>query len=209
VISKRIIFRPSRVIQNLFPDYTWRFSVDDNSIFLTFDDGPDPEITPFVLDLLKAYQWKATFFCVGANVEKHPQLFQRIIDEGHAIGNHTFHHEKGTNTSLEEYLTSIRQFDQLYQTNLFRPPYGRMTKAQRKEVVSLNKHIILWSWISWDFHKKITKESILKEAETIKPGDILLLHDNAKFKERIIALLPDLFDVLKKKELVSKGIFIR
>jgi peptidoglycan-N-acetylglucosamine deacetylase len=210
LLTKKFLFKPPRAIQNFFQDYTWRFVLDKtentNKIFLTFDDGPDPFLTPFVLTLLAKYHWQATFFCVGANMHKHPELVKRILAEGHAIGNHTYAHEKGTATKQEHYLKSIDRFDSILHSNLFRPPYGRMTKKQRRAIMLKGKRIIMWSWISWDFHKNMTVESILKGAKQIKTGDILLMHDNPKFEEKTRNLLPLLFEQLHHRGFTSEKI---
>ena len=197
--------RPPRWIKSIYSSFTWRFFVNDNSVFLTFDDGPDPEITPFVLDLLKKYEWKATFFCVGENIRKNPELFQRILTEGHSIGNHTMKHEKGTETSQNAYITSVEEFNTLFPTPLFRPPYGKLT-VQQKSTLRKKYKLIMWSWLSYDFDLSYPNENILKDAEKIKSGDIIVLHDNAKFNSRNIELFPLLFEEIKRKELCSVAI---
>lgn len=199
------IVKPPRFVEGLFPSYTWRFFHTEPIVYLTFDDGPNPEITPFVLDQLAEFDMKATFFCVGANVKKHPELAERIIAEGHAIGNHTFNHCKGTTTSTANYLDSVEAFNQLHPTTLFRPPYGRMKWTQRN-ALKKNYRIIMWSWLSYDFDKSVAIEKILKQANRIKKGDILVLHDNPKIMERQRELLPKLLAMLREKGLVSKAI---
>lgn len=191
------LIRPPRWFQGLFPRYTWRFSVSDNTIFLTFDDGPHPEITPFVLDLLKEYNWKATFFCVGANMERYPELVERIVNEGHTIGNHSFNHEKGWTTHFKDYISSFKQFEEMYSTKFFRPPYGRMTKHQAKEIYKTHQ-IILWSWLSYDYDLTYPNEKILENLEQVKSGDVLVFHDNPKIAERNSQLLPLVFRKLQE-----------
>ncbi|MNE33191.1 Peptidoglycan-N-acetylglucosamine deacetylase [compost metagenome] len=191
------LFKPPRLADWVLPRLRWRFSVSEQIVFLTFDDGPNPEITPFVLDLLKQYNWKATFFCVGQNIEKHPELFQRVLSEGHAIGNHTMKHLNSIKTDKETYLNSFREFEQLYSSRLFRPPYGRIKPSAAKEI-SKTHQIIMWSWLSYDYDLSVSNERILDEAKRIKQGDILVLHDNAKITERQKLLLPPLFELLQK-----------
>ena len=118
------------VIKKLFPNFIWDITSNSKEIYLTFDDGPTPEITDWTLDILRQYKAKATFFCVGNNVEKFPEIFQNIIDEGHAIGNHTYHHLKGWKTTTEDYLKDIQKAQDLINSKLFRPPYGQITPKQ-------------------------------------------------------------------------------
>lgn len=183
-----------------FPNRLWSFSVSDNSVYLTFDDGPDPEITPYILDWLKENQFKATFFCVGNNVTKEPELFARIKLEGHAIGNHTSNHCKGTKTKTSEYLNAFKEGYDLTESTLFRPPYGRIKPNQAKEI-SKEHSIIMWSWLSYDYDQNVDIDLIISKMELIEAGDILVFHDNKKTKERIKKLLPDLAETFKQKGL--------
>lgn len=201
------LFKPPRLANWVFPKLRWRFSISEPGIFITFDDGPNPEITPFVLDLLKQYNWKATFFCVGQNMTRYPELFQRIISEGHAIGNHTMKHLNSLKTENEEYLASFREFEQIYPTKLFRPPYGRIKPSISREI-GLTHQIIMWSWLSYDYDLNVSNERILSEAKRIKKGDILVLHDNAKITERQKQLLPQLFRLLKEMGFHSEAISV-
>lgn len=191
------LFKPPRLANWVFPRLRWRFSISGPTVFITFDDGPNPEITPFVLDLLKEYQWKATFFCVGQNTIRHPELYQRIVSEGHVIGNHTMKHLNSVKTANEQYLASFREFEQIHPTKLFRPPYGRIKPSVAKEIGKTHR-IIMWSWLSYDYDLNVSNERILSEAKRIKKGDILVLHDNAKIAERQKQLLPQLFQLLKE-----------
>ena len=188
------------MVKWIFPDRLWSFSVSDNSVFLTFDDGPDPEITPFVLDWLKKHQFKATFFCVGNNVMKEPELFQRIKSEGHAIGNHTSNHSKGMTTSTADYLQSFQEGYKLTDSTLFRPPYGRIKPNQAKEI-NKNHSIIMWSWLSYDYDPTVELDLIISKMQLIESGDILVFHDNKKSKERLKKLLPALANTFIQKGL--------
>lgn len=189
------LFKPPYWLRQFFPDRIWGFS--SSKVFLTFDDGPTA-MTPWILDVLNSENVKATFFCVGNNVAKYPQLIQRMHDDGHAIGNHTMRHEKGTRTSLKEYLSSVAEADRLIESQLFRPPYGRMTRFQQRNLPEKYK-VIMWSWLSYDFDMSVSTERILKNAERIQPGDILVLHDNLKVEERMKVLLPALIKRLKDR----------
>lgn len=201
------LFKPPRLADWVLPRLRWRFSVSEPIVFLTFDDGPNLEITPFVLDLLKQYNWKATFFCVGQNIEKNPELFQRVLSEGHAIGNHTMKHLNSIKTDNETYLNSFREFERVYSSKLFRPPYGRIKPSVAKEITKTHQ-IIMWSWLSYDYDLTVSNERILDEAKRIKPGDILVLHDNAKITERQKILLPQLFELLQKRGFRSEVISV-
>jgi peptidoglycan/xylan/chitin deacetylase (PgdA/CDA1 family) len=201
------LFKPPRLTNWVFPRLRWRFSSSDPVVFITFDDGPNPEITPFVLDLLKQYDWKATFFCVGQNVLKYPELFQRILAEGHAIGNHTMKHLNSMKTENELYLQSFREFEENYPTKLFRPPYGRIKPSIAKEIGKTHQ-IIMWSWLSYDYDLSVGNERILSEAKRIKQGEILVLHDNAKITERQKELLPLLFKQIREMGFRSEAISV-
>lgn len=199
------LFKPPRIAKWIFPRYTWRFSVLEPTIFLTFDDGPHPDITPFVLDLLQEYRWKATFFCVGENMQRYPELVERIEKEGHGIGNHTMNHLKGIYTETETYLANFQALERVKTTTLFRPPYGRMTPKQAREIAKTHQ-IIMWSWLSYDYDLGISTENILSAADRVKPGDILVLHDNPKIAERQRELLPELFKKMETLGLKSLAI---
>ena len=174
----------------LYPRLTWHHSRDLPSLFLTFDDGPIPDVTPQILNILKEYGVQATFFCVGDNIRKHPEIFQRIQEEGHRVGNHTFNHLKGWKTSQDDYLQNVESCNRLTQSDLFRPPYGRGTRKQYRE---LQKHykIIMWDVMSGDFDPNVSPElclrNVLKHTEN---GSIIVLHDNVKATERVLYALP-------------------
>jgi peptidoglycan/xylan/chitin deacetylase (PgdA/CDA1 family) len=201
------LFKPPRLTNWVFPRLRWRFSISEQVVFITFDDGPNPEITPFVLDLLKQHNWKVTFFCVGENVKKYPELFRRILNEGHTVGNHTMKHLNSIKTENELYLESFREFESTYPTKLFRPPYGRIKPSVAKEIAKTHQ-IIMWSWLSYDYDLSVSNERILSEAKRIKPGEILVLHDNDKITERQKELLPQLFQLLKEAGFRSEAISV-
>ncbi len=193
------LFKTPRFFYWIFPRRTWGFSRSENTIYLTFDDGPDPEITPWVLDILKQENIKATFFCVGSNILRSPDLFERIQMEGHIVGNHTMNHEKGTKIPFESYKKSVDETQKLVNNNLFRPPYGRIRTWQSFQLAKKYR-IVMWSWLSYDFDKTVPVELILKKANRqIKKGDILVLHDNSKVKDRVQNLLPQLLKLLQSK----------
>ncbi len=193
------IFKVPRFFRLFFPNKTWDFSASEKVIFLTFDDGPDPQITPWLLDFLANNNIVATFFCVGDNVKKFPEIYARILAEGHAVGNHSMHHQKGINVSLKEYIKSVELASHYIDSILFRPPYGRMsirqTYALRKKYV-----IIMWSWLSFDYEPSISVRKIIANAKRrIQAGDILVFHDNSKTTDRLKVILPELIEIVRAK----------
>ena len=182
---------------------TWRMDRAKNAVYLTFDDGPIPDITPWVLDQLKDAGVKATFFCVGDNVQKHPEIYQRLLLEGHAVGNHTMKHEKGTKVSLQRYLNSVEDTSRIMESKLFRPPYGRMTWKQSRALRREYK-IVMWSWLTYDFDPKVSVSKIIQKArKEIRSGDIVVFHDNVKSFERLKVILPEVLNDLRNKGLTS------
>jgi len=180
-------------IKWIYKSCIWKIPSKDKSIYLTFDDGPHPLITNFVLDELKKYNAKATFFCIGKNAVLYPAVYKRIIEEGHAVGNHTYSHLNGWKTSDSEYLDDINKAALIIDSKLFRPPYGRITKFQLSQLSKnrFNFKTIMWSILSGDFDNNITKEqcceSVLKNAT---PGSIVVFHDSEKANDRMSYALP-------------------
>lgn len=175
---------------SFFKQCEFKVPTEGKNIYLTFDDGPVPEVTPEVLDLLDEYDAKATFFCVGENVEKHPEVFAEIIRRGHSVGNHTFHHIKGWSAKNDEdYYADIEKANQLINSDLFRPPYGRITPKQHFHLKK-NYRIILWSVLSYDYNKMLTKRRVWRNVRnSITNNDIVLFHDSIKAKENMIYAL--------------------
>ena len=177
----KMIVNIPKVLKKIYPLLNWDETPDGNEVFLTFDDGPIPEVTPWVLEKLKEYDVKATFFCIGDNVLKHPKIYQRILDEGHAVGNHTHKHLKGWNTDDGTYLKDIENAGEFISSNLFRPPYGRIKKSQIKLIQSLNYHIIMWSILSGDYNKNRSPEACFNNVKrNLKPGSVVVFHDSIK-----------------------------
>jgi len=177
-------------IQSLFPSFTWRVPGDEKHVFLTFDDGPVPEVTPWVLDLLDEYNAKATFFCVGENIEKNPDIFEKVVNGGHAIGNHTYNHLSGWVTDRLPYFLNIRKCAQLVKSELFRPPYGKLRPSQ---VQFLQRHykIVMWDVLSADFDADISGEQCAKNVlRSVKPGSIVVFHDSLKAEKNLKHALP-------------------
>lgn len=200
--------RPFFILNYVYPQAIWRKEKDINNIYLTFDDGPIPEITPWILDCLKEKKVKATFFCVGENVSKYPEIFQRILDEGHAVGNHTYNHLKGWATDDQKYFENIEKSNKLIQSNLFRPPYGRASKSQMKKLAKVYQ-IIMWDVLTGDYDKKISPEQCYKNCINYsRNGSIIVFHDNIKAIDNVQFALPRSIDYLLQKGFQFKTLFV-
>lgn len=168
------------------------------TIYLTFDDGPVPEITPAVLEILKQYHAKATFFCVGDNVRKHPDVYEMVLKAGHATGIHTFSHLKGIKTDDATYFSDIEKCAEYIDTNLFRPPYGRISRSQVRYLRSKYR-IIMWSALTGDYNHQLTKEQVLVNAiKYTGNGSIVVFHDSIKAAERMFYALPRMLEHFTK-----------
>lgn len=194
------LFNTPNFIRYIVPNRIWRVS-SNNCVYLTFDDGPTEDLTKWIVDFLKTEQVKATFFLVGENVKRNPQLLDLLKSEGHAIGNHTMRHERATKVSLGTYLESIEEASEHIDSKLFRPPYGRLPLFYGAKVAKDYK-IVMWSWLSYDFDSSVQVSHILEKAKRqIKSGDVLVVHDNLKTEDRIKELLPQLVALIKDKGL--------
>lgn len=172
----------------------WKLPQGKKRLFLTFDDGPIPDITPFVLDILNNYNAKATFFCVGENVEKYPDVFSLILENNHSVGNHTFNHLKGWTTNTDNYVNNIKKCNDLINSKLFRPPYGKISYSQLNKIKN-DYYTILWSVLSGDFDTKIDGKQCYKNvANHAKDGAIIVFHDSIKAQERMIYALPKVIE---------------
>ena len=192
------------LMRALYPNFVWRQPTQEKNIYLTFDDGPIPEVTEFVLETLAAYHAKATFFCIGNNIEKHPDIFQKIINNGHGIGNHTFKHLKGWATDNKIYFDNIAQCQDTIvsrgvETNLFRPPYGRIKRSQAN-VIFPDYQIIMWDVLSGDFSLNLLPKTVLeKTLKHTEAGSIVLFHDSIKANENMSYALPRLLEHFSEK----------
>jgi peptidoglycan-N-acetylglucosamine deacetylase len=193
------LFRIPSAFPLLFRDLCWKIPAQENVIYLTFDDGPEPAVTPFVLDILKQYNASATFFCVGKNVETNPDLYKRIISEGHSVGNHTYSHLKGWSTDTTSYLEDVGACTKLVDSALFRPPYGKISFRQYKEL-SKKFTIVLWDVITHDYDVTLDKTVALKKSiESVKPGSVIVFHDSLKAKDNLEFMLPALMKHFSEK----------
>ncbi len=195
-----MISKIPKFVQRIFSG-CFEFSIPckDKVIYLTFDDGPVPEVTPRVLEMLDMYNAKATFFCVGDNIRKHPDCFKEVLLRGHAVGNHTMHHLQGMTISCDRYMNDVAQCDALCHSNLFRPPYGRPSIKQIKELRKRNYRIILWTAISYDYNGKLSPEKCLKNVSNLNSGDIILFHDSIKAEKNMLYCLENVLKIYSAK----------
>lgn len=194
------------IVRKLFPSFVWKMPPDGNTVYLTFDDGPTPEVTPWVLDQLKKHDAKATFFCIGDRIGKNPELFKRLVDEGHSIGNHTYNHYNAWKTDRDLYMENFQACETAIEkflpdgTRLFRPPYGKIRRSQRKELIKRGKKIVMWDVLSADFDLGITPRQCAQNVlRNIRPGSIVIFHDSVKAQKNLsVALLETLAYIEKK-----------
>ncbi|WP_339874344.1 polysaccharide deacetylase family protein [uncultured Algoriphagus sp.] len=190
------------LVQQLFPTRLWRKDSEENTVYLTFDDGPVPGVTEYVLEQLGKRRQKATFFVVGDNVRKNPILAKEIISQNHKIGNHTFNHLNGWKTKKHLYLDNIELCDKILEdqlgvkTKLFRPPYGMINQSQALEVSKFHQ-IVMWDMLSGDYDQRLKSELILKKSiKHTRPGSIVVFHDQLKTKEVLKKILPQYLDFI-------------
>ena len=213
------------------PWWNRRWEKMDKRVYLTFDDGPIPEVTPKVLDILVRYDAKATFFMVGENIDKHPEVFDLVTAAGHSIGNHTYNHLKGWRVSTETYMQNIEHCQDVIERNLpksyyyhsgvgrtldpnwappvrlFRPPYGKATYAQRKLLDRCDFRIIYWDILTRDYDARRTPEQMLKQIKNnARPGSIINFHDSLKSNERMLEVLPKAIEWLQSKGYELEGL---
>jgi peptidoglycan/xylan/chitin deacetylase (PgdA/CDA1 family) len=194
-----LIQQPPFMLRWAYPGAVWRLSKTEKTVYLTFDDGPIPEVTPWVLSVLKEFDISATFFCVGQNVKKHPDIFQEIIRSGHAVGNHTFMHIKGRKSSLDHYLDDVNSAQNLIQSKLFRPPYGSLSIQQ---FIALKKKykIVFWDVLTEDYNPNLNSLDCLNNVKRFaRNGSVIVFHDSIKAAERLFEFLPSAIQYLKEQ----------
>ena len=190
-------------LKRIYPNRLWNVNTKEKNIYLSFDDGPHPAVTPFVLDELKKYNAKATFFCIGKNVVDNPALYKRILDEGHRVGNHTHNHLNGWKTNTEDYLADVAEASKYIESHLFRPPYGRITFSQAKGISRVIKDsstkIVMWDVLSGDFDESISKEKCLDNViSKTRAGSIIVFHDSEKAFHLLEYVLPHVLQFFLK-----------
>ncbi len=192
-----------RVLKQMIPDSTWKID-DPNGVYLTFDDGPTPGVTEWILSTLEKYDAKATFFVLGKNAELYPDLYQKILAAGHKIGNHTYSHQKGWGMSLERYIEDIDCADDILKSELFRPPYARVTPAQMRAVAKRYK-IVMWSIVSHDYNRRFSPQRVLYNViDHIEPGSIVVFHDSDKAFRNMSYALKKTLEFIKERGWKSK-----
>jgi peptidoglycan/xylan/chitin deacetylase (PgdA/CDA1 family) len=210
------MFYPVRIpwlVKKIYNKYTWHIDGPEPAVYLTFDDGPHPEVTQFVLDELRKYNAKATFFCIGDNVQKYPEMYKQVLMEGHRIGNHTQNHLNGWEVDDDVYIKNVYKAAELIDSDLFRPPYGKITNFQAKLLMGENLQnkrpyrIIMWDVLSGDFDRKITGEQCLENViRKTRKGSIITFHDSERAYPRLKIALPEAMKYLSGKGFVFKSI---
>ncbi|MDK2978551.1 MAG: peptidoglycan-N-acetylglucosamine deacetylase [Bacteroidales bacterium] len=197
-----------RLAARIFRQLIWYFPQREKEVFLTFDDGPTPEVTPWALSVLKEYSAKATFFCVGQKVQKNPALYQQIINEGHAVGNHSFSHLSGWKTKNQAYYKDIDKASELIHSKLFRPPYGEIKLRQIKQLKN-NYRIVMWDVLSYDYDPGTLPEKCLKNVvDQSVSGSIVVFHDNLKARKNLQYTLPRVLQYFSENGFVFMSIAV-
>lgn len=187
--GRALLLQPNRLLRGLYPRALWRFATKQKFLCLTFDDGPI-ELTHFVLDELKKYNARASFFCVGENVEKHPEIYRRLLEEGHLTANHTQHHIKGFKYSVANYLLEVDQCQAFVDSRYFRPPYGQLKASQYKALLLKGFKIVLWDVISYDYETISEEQCLGNVIRNAREGSVVVFHDNIKAEKNLRYVLP-------------------
>ncbi|OZV71107.1 polysaccharide deacetylase family protein [Winogradskyella aurantia] len=207
-------------VKSVFPNFVWNISTEKKELYLTFDDGPTPDITEWVLNALDAYNAKATFFCIGNNIEKYPQIFKRIVAQGHKVGNHTYNHLKGWKCKTQVYVEDIVKAETVMQQaysnestethskfKLFRPPYGKFKANQAKATQKLGYKIILWDILSFDWDQNVSEDQCSRNViASAKKGSIVVFHDSLKASRNLKFALPKVLEHFSKENYVFKAL---
>ncbi len=192
------------LLRKIYPSFAWKMDTKEKILYLTFDDGPHPEATPFVLDQLARFDAKASFFCIGKNVETFPAIYKRVLDEGHAAGNHTQDHLNGWKTDNKTYLQNIKQASLKIDSSLFRPPYGRIKGSQARKIKTVlgeKTKVVMWSVLSGDFDISLTKKTCLENViSNAGPGSIVVFHDSGKALPLLRQVLPAILQFFSERE---------
>ncbi len=202
------------LIKKIFSNYIWDVPNHDNKIYLTFDDGPTPEITEWTLNQLDNYNAKATFFCIGDNIRKYPEIFKRVVEKNHSIGNHTFNHLNGWKTEMTNYINNTFLCQSEIEKNtsevtkLFRPPYGKIKLSQSHKLRKSDYKIIMWDILSEDYDVSITKEKCLKNViDNLQSGSIIVFHDSIKAFPHLEYTLPKVLEYGSKKGFIFEKLY--
>lgn len=197
LIGSKQMIQPPQWMRCFYGSAFWRGSSTGKTIHLTFDDGPVPNPTTWVLDLLKQYDIKATFFCVGENIDKHPELYQQLLEQGHSVGNHTYHHTKAFAVSRETYFREIGLANQRMKTGLFRPPHGQLYPWYLKELNKIFDKIVFWDVMPMDYDSRLNAKEVFDNVrQYVRPGSVIVFHDSLKARDRLITALPQTIEHL-------------
>lgn len=203
-----MLVKPPKLLNRIYPSFIWSLPDDADGLFLTFDDGPCPEVTPWVLDVLDKYGAKATFFLIGKNVEQHPVLFQEILKRGHAVGCHSYSHIAGWRVDVDDYVQDVDMAAGIIDTNLYRPPYAKIT-ARQAEVLAERYKIVMWNILSRDYNRKMHHKLCAKNViPHIAPGRIVVFHDSKKAAKNLWYALPRTLEAAKAAGLECKPIIL-
>lgn len=203
------------VAKKAFPNFIWHVDTTEKELYLTFDDGPTPDITDWTLNILKEFSAEATFFCIGSNIEKYPDIFRRIINEGHSIGNHTQHHVKGWKTLRRDYLADIHEAENAIQNHskliqerkLFRPPYGQIKPKQGRALIKLGYDVVMWDVLSFDWDQNVSAEQCLTNVlSKSQPGSIIVFHDSIKASKNMMKTLPAVLEEFSNRGFTFKAL---
>ncbi|MDB4334772.1 polysaccharide deacetylase family protein [bacterium] len=186
-----MIVQPSWYLKCWFKNVNWRIKTEEKIVYITFDDGPIPEVTPWVLDQGEKWKAKFTFFCVGENVRKHPTIFAQILDNGHGVGNHCYHHTPAFKVNRKEYFADIKKGQELIQSDLFRPPHGQLYPWYMKSLKKIFAKVVMWDVLTYDFDKKVSSELAFENVKKYtRPGSIIVFHDSLKAWDNLKVVLP-------------------
>lgn len=204
------LVKPSKIFRMFYPSLLWEMpKTGEKTIYLTFDDGPHPTITPLVLEILKRYDAKATFFCIGNNVRQFPATFELIKKEGHSVGCHTFNHENGWKTKTQDYVGSVSAANELIQSSLFRPPHGKIKRSELKKLQTSNSQLqtVAWTVIAYDWDHALSPEDVYQNViRNAGDGAIVAFHDSLKAYSNMISALPRVLEYYSQKGFVFKNI---
>lgn len=204
---KLVPIKTPRFAKRLFPSYLWDIKTNDNTIYLTFDDGPTPEVTDFVIDTLTQYKAKATFFCIGDNVSKYPSLYKKILEQGHTVGNHTHNHLNAFSYDVDLYMQNVNKASQFIDSKLFRPPYGKLKLPHGKQLKKAGYTIVMWDVLSFDWDTSVSKETCLNNVTSkTKKGSIVVFHDSLKAENSLRYALPKVLAHFEEKGYNFKAI---